>query len=86
MVRKTRLRNWEICSLRRMKRARKMNMSFFSSSVKEPVDMLMLMEFERSMSSDFLESSSAVCGLVVRLNAYLLSAISRRSVINLMPR
>lgn len=60
MVRETRLRNWEICSLRSMKRARRINMSFLSSSVKEPVDMLMLMEFERSMSRDFLESSSGV--------------------------
>lgn len=41
-----------------VKWVRKMNMSFWNSSVMEPADMLMLMVFERSMSSDFLESSS----------------------------
>lgn len=69
-----------------MKRIRKPAMSFSISSLKEPVEMLRLMEFERSISIDRLEYSSGQSGLGTRLKAYLLIFMSRGSMMYLITK
>ena len=61
-------------------------MSLPTSSLKEPVDILRLIEFERSMSIDFLEYSSGQSGRGTRLNAYRLIFVSIGSMMYLIAR